>query len=32
MITDTSPKFSGEPNAQVLANGLATLGRYGDNY
>ena len=31
-MTDTSPKFSGEPNAQVLANGLATLGRYGDNY
>lgn len=32
MMIDTSPKYSGEPTAQSLANGLATLGRYGDNY
>lgn len=32
MLVDTSPKYSGEPTAQSLANGLATLGRYGDNY
>ncbi len=32
MITDTSPKYSGEPTAKSLATGLATLGRYGDNY
>ena len=32
MMTDTSPKYSGEPTAEALANGLATLGRYGDNY
>ena len=32
MMTDTSPKFSGEPTAKSLANGLATLGRYGDSY
>ena len=32
MMTDTSPKLSGEPTAQALASGLATLGRYGDNY
>jgi len=25
-------KLNGEPTAQSLANGLATLGRYGDNY
>ena len=31
-MTDTSPKFSGEPTAKSLANGLATLGRYGDSY
>ena len=28
----TSPKFKGEPSAEALANGLATLGRYGDEY
>jgi len=28
----TSPKFNGEPSAAALANGLATLGRYGDSY
>jgi len=28
----TSPKFNGEPSAAALANGLATLGRYGDEY
>ena len=27
-----SPKFSGEPSPEALANGLATLGRYGDSY
>ena len=32
MLVDTSPKYSGEPTAEALANGLATLGRYGDNY
>tara|TARA_R100001369_G_scaffold21879_1_gene39622 strand:+ start:42 stop:1598 length:1557 start_codon:yes stop_codon:yes gene_type:complete len=32
MITDTSPKYSGEPTAKSLASGLATLGRYGDDY
>ena len=32
MIVDSSPKFSGEPTAEALSNGLATLGRYGDNY
>jgi len=32
MITDTSPKYSGEPTAKSLATGLATLGRYGDDY
>ena len=32
MMIDTSPKYSGEPTAQALANGLATLGRYGDDY
>ena len=32
MMIDTSPKYSGEPTAEALANGLATLGRYGDNY
>tara|TARA_R110002094_G_scaffold20300_1_gene31891 strand:+ start:392 stop:604 length:213 start_codon:yes stop_codon:yes gene_type:complete len=25
-------KLKGEPSAQALASGLATLGRYGDNY
>ena len=28
----SSPKYSGEPTAQALATGLATLGRYGDDY
>jgi len=28
----TSPKFNGEPSVEALANGLATLGRYGDEY
>ena len=32
MIVDSSPKLSGEPTAEALSNGLATLGRYGDNY
>ena len=32
MTVNTAPKFSGEPTAQALAGGLATLGRYGDNY
>ena len=32
MIVPSSPKFSGEPTAEALSNGLATLGRYGDNY
>ncbi len=32
MLVNTSPKYSGEPTAEALANGLATLGRYGDNY
>jgi hypothetical protein len=27
-----SPKYNGEPTAQALATGLATLGRYGDDY
>jgi len=27
-----SPKFNGEPSPEALANGLATLGRYGDSY
>jgi hypothetical protein len=29
---DTGPKLTGEPTPYALANGLATLGRYGDNY
>ena len=28
----TGPKNSGEPTAEALASGLATLGRYGDDY
>ena len=28
----TSPKYAGEPSAESLASGLATLGRYGDEY
>ena len=31
-MAHTSPKYSGEPTAKALANGLATLGRYGDEY
>jgi len=31
-MINPSPKYSGEPSAQALASGLATLGRYGDNY
>ena len=31
-MINPSPKYSGEPSAQALAGGLATLGRYGDNY
>ena len=31
-MTDTSPKLKGEPTAESLASGLATLGRYGDSY
>ena len=27
-----APKYEGEPTAKALANGLATLGRYGDSY
>ena len=27
-----SPKYNGEPTAQALATGMATLGRYGDDY
>jgi len=26
------PKYNGEPTVEALANGLATLGRYGDSY
>ena len=29
---ESNIKLNGEPTAQSLANGLATLGRYGDNY
>ena len=28
----SSPKFNGEPSVKALASGMATLGRYGDNY
>jgi hypothetical protein len=31
MLT-SSPKFNGEPTAQAMASGLATLGRHGDEY
>jgi len=31
-MINPSPKYSGEPSTQALASGLATLGRYGDNY
>ena len=31
-MINTSPKLNGEPTAQALASGLATLGRYGDSY
>ena len=26
------PKYTGEPSLEALANGLGTLGRYGDDY
>ena len=26
------PKYEGEPTVEALANGLASLGRYGDSY
>ena len=29
---EAGPKLTGEPTAQALAGGLATLGRYGDDY
>tara|TARA_R110000796_G_scaffold61047_5_gene141284 strand:- start:4047 stop:5363 length:1317 start_codon:yes stop_codon:yes gene_type:complete len=32
MMQAVEPKYSGEPTAESLANGLATLGRYGDAY
>ena len=28
----TSPKYDGDPSVKALASGLATLGRYGDEY
>ena len=31
-MMDMSPKYNGEPTAESLAGGLATLGRYGDSY
>jgi len=31
-MRDNSFKYSGEPTAESLARGLATLGRYGDDY
>ena len=31
-FVQTGPKLTGEPTAQALAGGLATLGRYGDDY
>ena len=31
-MTTPSPKSSGDPSAKALASGLATLGRYGDEY
>ena len=31
-LVETGPKLTGEPTPYALANGLATLGRYGDNY
>jgi len=31
-MMESNVKLSGEPSAQALASGLATLGRYGDNY
>ena len=31
-MRDNSFKYSGEPTAESLASGLATLGRYGDDY
>tara|TARA_R110001606_G_scaffold322804_1_gene469651 strand:- start:1022 stop:2776 length:1755 start_codon:yes stop_codon:yes gene_type:complete len=32
MSINTAPKYAGEPTTQSVASGLATLGRYGDNY
>jgi len=32
MAINTAPKYAGEPTTQSVASGLATLGRYGDNY
>ena len=31
-MENIQPKYSGEPSVEALANGLATLGRYGDSY
>jgi len=31
-MMDMSPKYNGEPTAESLASGMATLGRYGDSY
>jgi hypothetical protein len=31
-MLNTGPKYNGEPTPHALANGLATLGRYGDSY
>jgi GH24 family phage-related lysozyme (muramidase) len=31
-FVQTGPKLTGEPTAEALASGLATLGRYGDDY
>ena len=28
----STPKYAGEPSVESLASGLATLGRYGDDY
>jgi hypothetical protein len=32
MMEYAEPKYKGEPTVAALANGLATLGRYGDSY
>jgi hypothetical protein len=31
-MINSSPKFNGDPTVESLASGLATLGRYGDEY